>query len=183
MSDGYRKRRPKRRRSSNPAGMVVAFLALGAVAVGLGVGIQFLSSRPAPQAPAGGEPGLFPGFPIPNVPAIAAPNLLPTKVTAENFKLLRTGFTLAQVEAVLGPGRPATRADLAAIFGDHAPAFPKPDDIRTPWENGVFFGAAYAWADGTNIILVQFLGAPTQGGRLGGKLLRTPEGTLSQFGG
>ncbi len=58
-----------------------------------------------------------------------------TKVTPENYTLLKTGATISEVEAILGKGRPPNTGDFDAICGNEVQRFTNPYfNERPSWE-------------------------------------------------
>jgi hypothetical protein len=86
------------------------------------------------------------------------------RVTKENFDRLKEGMPLADVENVLGPGKPATTDDIRFAYrGDEGKNL---DYDLERWGGPVSRGLAYRWKNGTMIVLVAFNKSPKEDGRV-----------------
>lgn len=146
--DDRPRRPPARQREVSLLPWVIVFLTAVALVCG-GLGVLFIGGWLVPKL----------------APSTTAPVVEPnTSVTDENVSRLRAGMTLAQVEQVLGPGRPAQPLDVTyALDGLQT-------DLLTHnrWSVARQMDLVYAWEERTDRILVGFDTLPTQGGKLTG---------------
>lgn len=148
----YRPRPSKKRRrkkGGSPVGLILGITA-GAVVV-LGLAVVLLRGGLGPSNP---------------------------NVKPENLHKLQSGFTVAQIEAILGPGRPAVAADIYAVFGPENEHFPRENELRRPWQMNIPRGFVRAWENGSYVALVVFNQSPEQGGRELGKAYRDENGII-----
>ncbi len=82
------------------------------------------------------------------------------KVSQTKLNQLRAGMTKAEVEAVLGPGRPAEHADVFFATG----AFDNQREIELRWQPAREQGRVHVWDEYTDRILVAFSKDPNAGG-------------------
>ncbi len=89
------------------------------------------------------------------------PGLVLNLITPENFARLKAGMTLAQVEEVLGPGKPALAADLS-IFGGTADEYSR----KLNWSIAVKDNRVHVWREGNKVILAAFPEKPLAGSKV-----------------
>lgn len=82
------------------------------------------------------------------------------KVSLTKLNQLRAGMTKAEVEAVMGPGRPAEHSDVFFATG----AFDNQREIELRWQPARELGRVYVWDEYTDRILVAFSKDPNAGG-------------------
>jgi predicted Zn finger-like uncharacterized protein len=85
-------------------------------------------------------------------------------VTKENFGRLQPGMTLADIEAILGPGRAATQDDVRAAYKGNLMG--NAESMNAQWANAISRGTAYCWKNGPRTILIGFGSSPRQGGKV-----------------
>lgn len=170
MRDGIRRRRGGSRK---PSGLSKALiLALIGVATLILVGIAVLVLLRG-----GGKGNPFgPGF---------AFNLPNAKVNEDSYIALRSGATLAEVEAILGgAGRAPTATDFDAICGGEELRFTNPYFRERPmWEENNRRGVMRVWTNGKVRILLTFSQAPEAGGQLVVKVLQDADGSVTSISG
>jgi hypothetical protein len=88
-----------------------------------------------------------------------------TNVTKENFDKLQTDMSLAQVEAILGPGREAGPDDIPDLPYSGPPG--GGGDIRTTFQERARQGRVLRWKNGQTdgVLLVSFTAPPRENGR------------------
>ncbi len=102
-----------------------------------------------------------------------------TKVTPENYTLLKTGATISEVEAILGEGRPPNTGDFDAICGNEVQRFTNPYfNERPSWEENNRRGLMLIWVNVNARLLMTFSQLPNQGGRVLRKVMLMPDGSI-----
>ena len=106
------------------------------------------------------------------------------KVTPDNYYAVKHGFTLTEVEAILGKGRPPSSGDFDAICGGEDQRYVNPFfKERSTWEENHRRGLMFIWNNGRTRLLITFSQAPDRGGRVLVKVLLQPDGSvLSEAG-
>ncbi len=101
------------------------------------------------------------------------------KVTSENYVLLRSGATIAEVEAILGKGRQPNSDDFDAICGDKDQRFTNPYfNERSSWEENNRRGLLLVWVNVYARLVVTFSDNPNRGGRLLRKVMLMQDGSI-----
>jgi hypothetical protein len=96
------------------------------------------------------------------------------KITQENVDKIKKEMTLAEVEAILGKGKPATIADVRdACSGLHSSSV---EDRIKRWTPKCDQNAAFRWQNGRERVLIAFTTPPAQGGKVQALLTRLVEG-------
>ena len=116
--------------------------------------------------------------------ALGKPRLIGDgKVTEDNYIAVKDGADLAEVEAILGKGRPPTDDDFDKIFGtdDERNMYVQKNQQRGPWVENHRRGLVLAWKGGKARMLVVFTQPPDKGGRMIGKVLRMPDGSVTMM--
>ncbi len=164
-------KRKANRKAGGSLKVLLIVLALGVplvVVLGGGLAIYFLWGK-------GNINPFGPGL------ALDLPN---AKVTPDNYVALKSGATLAEVEAILGKGRPPTAGDFDAICGKEDQRFTNPFfKERSTWEENNRRGLMLCWTNGATRVLVTFSQLPSQGGRLLSKVLLQADGSVSSESG
>ncbi len=92
-----------------------------------------------------------------------------SRVTTENAEKLREGMTKAEIEAVLGSGRTATRADFVLLDSDATLTLRRiAEDHEKYWHPWADKGLVQVWRNGPHYILVAYNDPPDAGGKLKG---------------
>ena len=106
---------------------------------------------------------------------------LNSKVTEDNYIAVKDGADLAEVEAILGKGRPPTDGDFDAIFGtdDERNMYMQKNQQRGPWVENHRRGLVLAWNGVKTRMLVFFTQPPDKGGRMIGKVLLNADGSVT----
>lgn len=91
------------------------------------------------------------------------------RVTTENAEKLREGMTKAEVETVLGPGKPATRGDFTLLESNATLTLRRiAEDHEKYWHPWADKGLVHVWRNGPHYILVAYNDPPDSGGKLKG---------------
>ena len=106
---------------------------------------------------------------------------LNSRVTEDNYIAVKDGADLAEVEAILGKGRPPTDGDFDAIFGtdDERNMYMQKNQQRGPWVENHRRGLVLAWNGVKARMLVVFTQPPDKGGRMIGKVLLNADGSVT----
>ena len=106
---------------------------------------------------------------------------LNSRVTEDNYIAVKDGADLAEVEAILGRGRPPADGDFDAIFGtdDERNMYMQKNQQRGPWVENHRRGLVLAWNSGKARMLVVFTQPPDKGGRVIGKVLLKADGSVT----
>lgn len=106
---------------------------------------------------------------------------LNSRVTEDNYIAVKDGADLAEVEAILGRGRPPADGDFDAIFGtdDERNMYMQKNQQRGPWVENHRRGLVLAWNGGKARMLVVFTQPPDKGGRVIGKVLLKADGSVT----
>ncbi len=167
MRKNVRRKQMSIRKKSGSTKLMVVLLACGGglMLLLIGVALYFFLVK--------GFSPLGPGFGLPNA-----------KVTPANYTALKPGSSLAEVEAILGNGRPPTSGDFDAICGLEDQRFTNPFfKERATWEENNRRGLMLIWINGPTRLLITFSQDPNRGGRLLVKVLLQPDGSvLSEAG-
>jgi hypothetical protein len=102
-----------------------------------------------------------------------------TKVTSENYALLKSGATISEVEAILGKGRQPNSGDFDAICGDEVQRYTNPYfKERSTWEENNRRGLMRVWVNGKARLIITFSQLPDQGGRLLSKVFLMADNSI-----
>ena len=164
MSDERRKR-PKRKKSGPSVALVAALVVVPVLLLG-GCGVFGVVVALASGGVIGGRVG----------EAFALPD---SRATRANYEAVPMGASLAQAEATLGRGRPATSRDFEAIFGKPGDSPLDRANSHGPAEENRRLALTRAWANGSTRIVLTFHKPPESGGRLVGKCMVGPDGVVS----
>ena len=106
---------------------------------------------------------------------------LNSRVTEDNYIAVKDGADLAEVEAILGRGRPPADGDFDAIFGtdDERNMYMQKNQQRGPWVENHRRGLVLAWNGVKARMLVVFTQPPDKGGRVIGKVLLKADGSVT----
>src|SRR5262245_47606852 len=108
---------------------------------------------------------------------IVAPETNP-KLTPDNVRRVKTGMTLAEIEAIVDKGKLASLGDVRDTFardagGVHAGS-------RAAHDAGVLQGLVLRWKNGSDAsMVILFNGSPTSGGKAKNILFTQKKGTAS----
>jgi predicted Zn finger-like uncharacterized protein len=108
---------------------------------------------------------------------IAMPETNP-KLTPENVGKVKTGMTLAEVEAIIDKGKPATLGDVRDTFDRELSGMYA--GSRGAHDSGVLQGLVYRWKNGSDTSLIILLTAsPSSGGKVKNLLFTEKKGTAT----
>jgi DNA-directed RNA polymerase subunit RPC12/RpoP len=112
------------------------------------------------------------------------------RVTYENYNRLKQDMTIAEVEAILGSGKPATAGEVQDMIKSDPSAMGFGRDValesmQLAYEQAVPKGALYRWKSGGDFIFVLFSASPAAGGKTKHFYIRYKDGpaTMSESNG